>query len=122
MAHLVLWLPEPALSGMPTTPWTLSMVQIVPQSAKTCPERHLFPHLTCKKFSLFKANFLHLKDLEKNIREPLDCIGIQPMLDIHIGDSGQDMKIQMAVTCNEHGDYVPRSSPQVQIWTEEAYK
>ena len=42
---------------------------------------------------LFKAKFLHLKSW-KIIREPLDCTGNEPTLDITIGGSGQDIKKQ----------------------------
>ena len=45
-------------------------------------------------FCLFKANFLHLKDLEKTVNEPSDFIGNEPTPDIHIEDSRQDIKIQ----------------------------
>ena len=49
-------------------------------------------HLKCKKFILLKANFLHLKGLEKNIRKPPDCTGNEPTPDMHIGQSGKDIQ------------------------------
>ena len=42
---------------------------------------------------LFKAKFLHLKSC-KIIREPPDCTGKKPTLDIPTGGSGHDIKIK----------------------------
>ena len=79
----------------------------------TCPERHLCLHLKCKKFILFKANFLNIKGL-KNIRKPPDCTGNEPKSDIHIGGSAghKNMKWQILVISNEYVDNVPCSSPK----------
>ena len=41
--------------------------------------------------SLFKANFLHLRNW-KMIRDPPDCTGNEPTLDIPMGGSGKDIK------------------------------
>ena len=53
------------VSEVPLTP-TPPGVLIASQCSKTCPKRYLCPHLKCKKFILFKANFLHLKGLEND--------------------------------------------------------
>ena len=42
--------------------------------------------------SLYKANALLLKELEKNIRELQDGTGNEPTADITIGHSGQHKK------------------------------
>ena len=51
------------------------------------------------KLSLFKTNFLHLKELEY-IEEPPELTWNEPTPDIHIEHSGQDIKIQ-------HEKYMP---------------
>ena len=42
----------------------------------------------------FKGNFLHLKGLEKLLREPLDHTGNEPTLDLPIGGTEQDIRLQ----------------------------
>ena len=62
--------------------------------------------------NLFKTKFLHLKSWKIKIREPPDCTGNEPTLDIPKGGSGQDIK--MANTCHlsEHVDHETCSSPK----------
>ena len=57
------------------------------------PKKHLCLHLKCTKFFVFKANFLHLKELKKkNIREPPHCTGNEPTQEIYVGGLGWDIK------------------------------
>ena len=70
--------------------------------------KHLCQYLTCKIFVLFKATLLHLKELGKILEN------LEPILDIHIVGSGQDIKYtkrQIHIFSNEHGDHVLCSSP-----------
>ena len=63
-----------------------------PPSIKTC-----LPLKSRKKPYLKLISYTYRAG--KNIREPPDCTGNEPTLDIHIGGSGQDIKNKMADTC-----------------------
>ena len=63
-----------------------------------------------KDWKIFLANLLNA--LGMNISKPVDCIGNEPTLDIHIGHFGQDINIQnykympfemnMLIMCHVH--------------------
>ena len=94
---------RPLAPGHP--PGVLSPPRVVKHAQK-----HLCLHLKCKEFTLFKANFIHIKELETGVREPPDCIGNEPTLHIHIGDSWIDIKndkyiisvMNMVIMCHDH--------------------
>ena len=67
------------------------------QSSIYLPQRcYLSPHLKVRRFSLFKAYFLHQKTW-KIVRKLLGCNWNECTLGIHIGGSGQDI---MTHTCH----------------------
>ena len=55
------------------------------------PKKALYIHLTCQTFSLFKANFLHLKVLEILLESLQTTLRMNPHW-VYIGGSGQNIK------------------------------
>ena len=76
------------------------------------PKMHLHLNLTFKRICPFKASYLHLKELEKYIREPSDHTRSRPTPGIYMGDCGQKIQIQndkympfvmnMVIMCHVH--------------------
>ena len=64
--------------GMLTFPRHPLCLPAALQSGKTCPKGHLCLHLTCKKFLLFIANILQIKELEKMLEKLQTGQGMNP--------------------------------------------